>query len=43
MVSRNGSDQVPHGDFQLRHGDHLTLVSESSEAMREAFDRCRAG
>jgi len=36
MVSRNGDDRVPDGEFVLDEGDHLTLVCETNEAMQSA-------
>ena len=36
MVSRDGTDMVPDGDFVLSRGDHLTLVCETNEAMQAA-------
>ncbi|WP_225335647.1 cation:proton antiporter [Halomicrobium urmianum] len=41
MVSRNGEDRVPDPDTGLRRGDHLTLVCQENEGMREAVERCR--
>jgi len=41
MVSRDGNDRVPDSDFRLDDGDHLTLVCETNEAMRDARALCR--
>nr|WP_191449782.1 cation:proton antiporter [Haloarcula sp. CBA1122] len=41
MVSRNGTDRVPDSDFRLASGDHLTLVCETNEAMRDARRLCQ--
>jgi len=43
MVSRNGTDRVPDSDFRLASGDHLTLVCETNEAMRDARRLCQGG
>jgi NhaP-type Na+/H+ or K+/H+ antiporter len=43
MVSRNGDDRVPDSDFRLADGDHLTLVCETNEAMRDARRLCQGG
>ena len=43
MVSRNGTDRVPDSDFRLASGDHLTLVCETNEAMRDARRLCQSG
>ncbi len=39
MVSRNGDNQVPDGDFEIRQGDHLTFLGRT-EAVREAIEWC---
>ncbi|MCU4801833.1 cation:proton antiporter [Halobacteria archaeon HArc-gm2] len=41
MVSRDGDDRVPDPDTSLQRGDHLTLVCQENEAMREAVERIR--
>nr|WP_254282258.1 cation:proton antiporter [Haloarcula salina] len=41
MVSRDGDERVPDSDFRLDDGDHLTLVCETNEAMRDARALCR--
>ena len=39
MVSRDGENQVPEGDFEIRRGDHLTFLGRT-EAVREAIEWC---
>jgi len=39
MVSRDGENQVPDGDFTIREGDHLTFIGRT-EAVREAIEWC---
>ncbi|MBV0924340.1 cation:proton antiporter [Halomicroarcula limicola] len=41
MVSRDGQDRVPDGEFTLDSGDHLTLVCETNDAMRTARRLCQ--
>ncbi|MBX0295569.1 cation:proton antiporter [Haloarcula nitratireducens] len=41
MVSRDGQDRVPDGEFTLDEGDHLTLVCETNDAMRTARKLCQ--
>jgi len=36
MVSADGEDRVPDGDFVVSRGDHLTLVCETNTAMQSA-------
>jgi len=36
MVSADGEDRVPDGDFVVSKGDHLTLVCETNTAMQAA-------
>jgi NhaP-type Na+/H+ or K+/H+ antiporter len=42
MVSRNGDNQVPDGDFTIQQGDHLTFIGRT-EAVREAIEWCHPG
>ncbi len=39
MVSRNGDNQVPDGEFTIRQGDHLTFIGRT-EAVQEAIEWC---
>ncbi|MBX0349215.1 MULTISPECIES: cation:proton antiporter [Haloarcula] len=41
MVSRDGEDRVPDGAFTLSTGDHLTLICETNDALREAREYCQ--
>ncbi|MFC7156593.1 cation:proton antiporter [Halomarina halobia] len=39
LVSRNGDAQVPDADFELQHGDRITLLG-GHDAVREAMTFC---
>jgi NhaP-type Na+/H+ or K+/H+ antiporter len=38
LVSRDDENKVPDGDFELQHGDHITLVGQN-EAVQNALSR----
>jgi len=37
MVGRDGNHTVPDGDFQLKLGDHLTIIGEDRDSVHEAL------
>ncbi len=39
LVSREGENVVPTGDFELEYGDHLTIIGRK-ESVREAIELC---
>jgi len=39
MVSRDGENEVPDGNFEIEQGDHLTFLGRT-EAVREAIEWC---
>jgi NhaP-type Na+/H+ or K+/H+ antiporter len=39
LISRNGTNQLPHPEDTIQMGDHLTLIGRR-EAVREAIDYC---
>lgn len=42
LVSRNGDNVVPTADFELEHGDHLTVIGRK-DAVRDAIELCHPG
>lgn len=38
LVGRNGSNQVPNGEFTLEYGDHITVLGRQ-EAVSEALSQ----
>jgi NhaP-type Na+/H+ or K+/H+ antiporter len=42
MVSRDGENRVPDGDFTIQKGDHLTFIGRT-EAVRDAVAWCHPG
>lgn len=42
LVSRNGENVVPTADFELEHGDHLTIIGRQ-ESVKDAIELCHPG
>lgn len=42
LVSRNGENVVPTADFELEHGDHLTIIGRK-ESVKNAIELCHPG
>jgi NhaP-type Na+/H+ or K+/H+ antiporter len=42
MVSRDGENRVPEGEFTIQQGDHLTFIGRT-EAVRDAVEWCHPG